>query len=105
MKASAVIVAGGMGKRMGADIPKQLLMLGGMSILERTLRPFLACGEIGEIVITAADEIIDSAKTPEERAELTRVRDEVDAAAQARIHQLDAEIARLEKENAELRKR
>ena len=58
MKASAVIVAGGMGKRMGADIPKQLLMLGGMSILERTLLPFLACGEIGEIVISAAGEII-----------------------------------------------
>jgi hypothetical protein len=53
----------------------------------------------------AADEIIDNARTPGERAELTRVRDEVDAAAQARIQQLDAEIARLEKENAELRKR
>ena len=53
----------------------------------------------------AADEIIDAAKTPEERAELTRVRDEVDAAAQERIKKLDAEIERLEKENAELRKR
>ena len=53
----------------------------------------------------AADAIIDNAKTPGEREELTRVRDELDAAAQARIEQLDAEIARLEKENAELRKR
>ena len=53
----------------------------------------------------AADEIIDSAKTPEERAELTRVRDEVDAAARDRIRKLDAEIARLEAENAALRKR
>jgi hypothetical protein len=53
----------------------------------------------------AADEIIDNAKTREERAELLRVRDEVDAAAQDRIRKLDAEIARLEKENAELRKR
>ena len=52
----------------------------------------------------AADEIIDAAKTPQERAELTRVRDVVDAAAQARIKKLDAEIERLEKENAELRK-
>ena len=53
----------------------------------------------------AADKIIDAAATPEERAELTRVRDEVDAAAQNRIRKLDAEIARLEKENAELRNR
>ena len=52
----------------------------------------------------AADEIIDAAKTPQERAELTRVRDEVDKAAQARIKKLDAEIERLERENAELRK-
>ena len=52
----------------------------------------------------AADEIIDSAKTPQERAELTRVRDEVDASAQDRIRQLDAEIERLEKENAKLRR-
>jgi 2-C-methyl-D-erythritol 4-phosphate cytidylyltransferase len=58
MKVSAIIVAGGTGKRMNAGIPKQLLMLGGMSILERTIKPFIACEEIKEIVITTAQEII-----------------------------------------------
>jgi len=53
----------------------------------------------------AADAIIDNAKTREERAELTRVRDEVDAAAQERIRKLDSEIESLENENAELRKK
>ena len=53
----------------------------------------------------AADAIIDQAKTPEERAELRRVRDEVDAAARKRIAELDAEIADLERENAALRER
>ena len=53
----------------------------------------------------AADEIIAAAKTPAERTELTRVRDEVDAAARERIKKLDAEIERLERENAELRRR
>jgi hypothetical protein len=53
----------------------------------------------------AADELIAAAKTPQERAELTRVRDEVDAAAKKRIRELDAEIERLKQENAELRGR
>jgi hypothetical protein len=53
----------------------------------------------------AADELIAAAKTPQERAELTRVRDEVDAAAKKHIEELDAEIQRLERENAELRRR
>jgi len=52
----------------------------------------------------AADKLIEQAKSPEERKELTRVRDDVDAAARARLRELDAEIARLEKENAALRK-
>ena len=53
----------------------------------------------------AADAIIDQAATPEERAELRRVRDEVDAAARKRIAELDAEIADLKRENAALRER
>lgn len=59
MNASAIIVAGGTGKRMGANIPKQLLELGGKTILARTLEPFLRCGDIGRIVIAAAEAILD----------------------------------------------
>lgn len=53
MTAGAVIVAGGRGVRMGADVPKQFLPLGGKPILARTLEPFLACAGVGEIVIAA----------------------------------------------------
>ena len=35
-----IIVAGGKGMRMGADIPKQFLLLGGMPILRRTIQRF-----------------------------------------------------------------
>ena len=35
-----IIVAGGKGMRMGADIPKQFLLLGGMPILMRTIQRF-----------------------------------------------------------------
>jgi len=52
----------------------------------------------------AADRLIERAGSAKEREELTRVRDDVDAAARARLRELDAEIARLEAENAALRK-
>ena len=35
-----IIVAGGKGMRMGADIPKQFLLLGGKPILMRTIQRF-----------------------------------------------------------------
>ena len=53
----------------------------------------------------AADTLIDGAKTPEERAQLIAVRDQVDAEKRAEAAALDAEIERLMRENAELRKR
>jgi len=53
VKAWAVIVAGGIGKRMGSDTPKQFLTLGGKTILERTLMPFAACTGIDGVVIAA----------------------------------------------------
>ena len=56
MSAWAVIVAGGKGQRMGAETPKQLLKLGGVTILEMTMKPFINCTEIEGIVIVAAEE-------------------------------------------------
>ena len=53
----------------------------------------------------AADTLIERAATPEEKKELTAVRDQVDAEMRAEAAALDAEIARLERENAALRKR
>ncbi|MHB9030514.1 MAG: 2-C-methyl-D-erythritol 4-phosphate cytidylyltransferase [Candidatus Latescibacterota bacterium] len=58
MHASAIIVAGGKGRRMGTETPKQLLMLEGKTILERTLYPFVRCQEIGRIIVVAAESIL-----------------------------------------------
>lgn len=41
MKKYAVIVAGGSGQRMGADIPKQFLLLKGKPLLQYTIQSFL----------------------------------------------------------------
>ncbi len=55
----AVIVAGGIGKRMGADRPKQFLSLRGRTILEWTLEPFVASKEIHGITIVAERDSMD----------------------------------------------
>jgi len=50
MKLYAVIVAGGSGKRMGADMPKQYLELAGKPVLMHTLERFKAFDESIEII-------------------------------------------------------
>ncbi len=56
---SAVILAGGIGSRMGKDLPatKQMLLLGGIPVLARSAMAFEACEYIDEIVVvTRAEE-------------------------------------------------
>jgi hypothetical protein len=61
--------------------------------------------EVPEGASPAADALIERAASPEEKKDLIAVRDQVDAEKRAEAAALDAEIARLERENAELRKR
>ncbi|MCL2197889.1 MAG: 2-C-methyl-D-erythritol 4-phosphate cytidylyltransferase [Defluviitaleaceae bacterium] len=51
MKISIVIPASGAGKRLGGDIPKQFLTLGGEPILRRTLSIFNAMEIVTEIAV------------------------------------------------------
>lgn len=58
MKATAIIVAGGRGKRMGAAINKVFLPLCGKEILSHTLTAFENCKTVDDIiVVTGADDI------------------------------------------------
>ena len=50
MKLYAVIVAGGSGKRMGAEIPKQYLELAGRPVLMHTIERFRAFNDSIEII-------------------------------------------------------
>ena len=47
----AIIVAGGKGLRMGSDIPKQFLPIGGKPVLMRTLERFRAYSEALQIIL------------------------------------------------------
>ncbi len=56
---SAVIVAGGKGQRMQADIRKQYLILDGVSILSRTLLAFAEISVIGSIYLVVPEADFD----------------------------------------------
>ena len=56
-KLGVVIVAGGSGSRMGADVPKQFLRIGGEVILAVTLRKFLPFAS--EVVVVLPSEQMD----------------------------------------------
>jgi 2-C-methyl-D-erythritol 4-phosphate cytidylyltransferase/2-C-methyl-D-erythritol 2,4-cyclodiphosphate synthase len=58
MFVSAIIAAGGRGRRFGGAVPKQLLTLDGRSPLERSLALFLAHPQIDEIVVALPDEFV-----------------------------------------------
>ncbi len=57
-KLTAVIVAGGSGRRMGAAVPKQYLELAGLPILAHTLRTFAAWKRLDDIVLVTAEDQI-----------------------------------------------
>jgi 2-C-methyl-D-erythritol 4-phosphate cytidylyltransferase len=48
---AAVLPAGGLGKRMGGNIPKQLMVLGGKPVYRYSLETFLEMDEIAEVVM------------------------------------------------------
>jgi 2-C-methyl-D-erythritol 4-phosphate cytidylyltransferase/2-C-methyl-D-erythritol 2,4-cyclodiphosphate synthase len=58
MFVSAIIAAAGRGQRVGGAVPKQLLTIGGTSVLERSVGLFLAHPDIDEIVIALPPEMV-----------------------------------------------
>lgn len=55
----AIILAGGQGLRLGADIPKQFLMVGGNPIIRWSIETFSGISQIDEIIIVVPQEHID----------------------------------------------
>jgi 2-C-methyl-D-erythritol 4-phosphate cytidylyltransferase/2-C-methyl-D-erythritol 2,4-cyclodiphosphate synthase len=51
MRVAAIIVAGGRGQRLGARLPKQLIELGGRSILQRSVEAFLEHPRVDRVVV------------------------------------------------------
>jgi 2-C-methyl-D-erythritol 4-phosphate cytidylyltransferase len=62
LKTIAIIPAGGTGKRMGGEIPKQYLLLAGLPILVHTLRVFQQSPLIDEILLTVPEGDIENVR-------------------------------------------
>src|SRR3972149_9301918 len=60
MWVSAILAAGGRGPRLGAGVPKQLLMIGNRTILQRSFDTLEAHGDISEIVVALPRELASS---------------------------------------------
>ncbi len=62
MKTVAIIPAGGSGKRLGADVAKQYLLLGGLPVLVRTLIVFQKSVAVDEIILAVPAEDLASVR-------------------------------------------
>jgi 2-C-methyl-D-erythritol 4-phosphate cytidylyltransferase len=49
-----VVVAAGQGSRLGGDVPKQFLPVGGIPVLLRAIRPFASHPEVARVVVVLA---------------------------------------------------
>lgn len=59
MHVTAIIAAGGLGHRFGGEQPKQLLLVGGRPMLERSIVAFLAHPAVNEVVVALPQAIVD----------------------------------------------
>ena len=55
----AVLAAGGIGSRMGADKPKQYIEIGGKAIIAHTAEKFLKCERIGKVIVLCPADWVD----------------------------------------------
>lgn len=62
MKNVAVILAGGVGSRLGADKPKQFLEIGGRMVIEKSIDAFERHKGVDEIVIVINPDYVDEMK-------------------------------------------
>ena len=56
MKTGAIIVAGGLGKRIEGNLPKQFLILSGKPILAHTIEKFERCDLVDEIILVVPED-------------------------------------------------
>lgn len=83
-----VVVAAGRGERIGGEVPKQFLPLGGVPILLRAVRPFLSHADVVEVVaVLPAAQVL---APPQWFAEASGARLRAVAGGEARMDSVEA---------------
>jgi len=62
MKTGMIVLAGGIGKRIGRPVPKQFLLLGGNPLIVHVLEKVLGLDQIEEVVITCPASHLDETR-------------------------------------------
>jgi 2-C-methyl-D-erythritol 4-phosphate cytidylyltransferase/2-C-methyl-D-erythritol 2,4-cyclodiphosphate synthase len=57
MRVAAIIAAAGSGSRLGAGVPKQLLEIGGRTLLERSIDAFRSHPLVGEVIVALSPQV------------------------------------------------
>ncbi|OIV35589.1 2-C-methyl-D-erythritol 4-phosphate cytidylyltransferase [Mangrovactinospora gilvigrisea] len=73
LRTAAVILAGGVGERIGLSIPKQLLKIAGKPIIEHTLAEFESCSEVDEIVVMMTEGYTDEIEKIAKKAGISKL--------------------------------
>ena len=73
MKNYVILLAGGLGKRMGAEIPKQFMEVDGKPIIVYTIEKFQRNPQIEKIVVVCVNDWIDYLKELIKKYELSKV--------------------------------
>jgi 2-C-methyl-D-erythritol 4-phosphate cytidylyltransferase/2-C-methyl-D-erythritol 2,4-cyclodiphosphate synthase len=60
MRVTAIIAAGGSGSRLGGDVPKQFLDLGGETIVQRTVAAFTAHPRVDAVIVALPSGMTDA---------------------------------------------
>jgi 2-C-methyl-D-erythritol 4-phosphate cytidylyltransferase / 2-C-methyl-D-erythritol 2,4-cyclodiphosphate synthase len=58
MHVTAIIAAGGSGRRLGASVPKQLLDVGGRTLLERSIDAFRSHSAVDEVIVAVPADML-----------------------------------------------
>lgn len=91
-----IIVAGGVGRRMGASLPKQFMMLGNSPILVHTINRMREALPVAEIVVVLPEEYIPLWNNLSARFDIAQHR--VVAGGKERFHSVAAGLAALSDE-------